>query len=157
MKFLITYYRDADMTQEATQKANYLSLADGEDEATIYVKVTGKGNFTSAYATAAYKVVRNASAVNINKAKITVLDANGNKLQKAEYTGYGLTPQVKVEYKDPTTKTMKILPADQYEIHYQNNINKGKATIVLTGNGTDTVGSKTATFSIASKNLSTVK
>ena len=93
----------------------------------------------------------------MKKVKITVMDENGNKLSKAEYTGQAVTPQIKVEYKDPATKTMKTLSADQYKIQYQNNVNKGKATIVLTGNGIDTVGSKTATFNITSKNLSTVK
>lgn len=171
--YTVAYYKDEAYTKEIKTKADYISLVDGEDETTVYVKVTGKGNFaptgtgngstdagstgTDTYATASYKVVRNDSAVNLNKVKITVLDEKGDKLKKAEYTGQAVTPQIKVEYKDSATKTMKTLSADQYKIQYQNNVNKGKATIVLTGNGIDTVGSKTATFIIASKNLSTVK
>lgn len=43
------------------------------------------------------------------------------------------------------------------DIHYLNNVEKGKATIVVTGNGTDTVGSKTVTFTIAAKSLKNMK
>lgn len=99
------------------------------------------------------KVVRNENAVNLSKVKITVLDDKGGKLKNMEYTGYALKPEIKVEYKDPVTKGMKQLPAGQYKIQYQNNVGTGKATIVLTGNGTDTVGSKTATFKIVSKKI----
>ena len=153
----MTYYKDEARTLETKKKANYIGLEDGEDEATVYVKITGKGNYASqdpdVYATASYKVVRNDNAVKLNKVKITILDADGKKLKNAEYTGYALEPAIKVEYKNPATKQMELLDASQYEIQYQNNVGKGKATIVLAGNGTDTVGSKTATFKIVSKKI----
>ena len=41
-----------------------------------------------------------------------------------------------------------------YDVSYINNVNKGTATILVSGNGTDTMGSKSAKFSITKMRMS---
>lgn len=158
--YVVTYYKDPDMQFETKKKENYVNLGEGEEEALVYVKISGKGSYApqgedaqKIYAKAVYRVVRSTTAMDLSKMKVTVLDEDGNKMSKIAYTGEAVEPQVKVEYKDTKTKKWEILPADQYEVHYQNNVNKGKATVILVAKDTGTVGAKTATFNIVSRNV----
>ena len=48
-------------------------------------------------------------------------------------------------------------PNPKLMIRYTNNIHKGKATIIINGDGETYVGSKTATFSITTKNIKDTK
>jgi len=90
------------------------------------------------------------------------------KIAKVAYTGEEINPDnsdigVKIEYKDPSTKKFVELTADEYaalDITYVNNVNKGKASIVINAaeanevvNDHIFVGSKTATFSIVARDL----
>ena len=69
------------------------------------------------------------------------------KVGKQEYTGEPITPEIRVLVKQG--KTWIEVDPDKYEEPiYINNVFKGKATILITGNGEDTIGSRTASFSI---------
>ena len=156
--YTVKYYKDASMTDEITSK-NKLSLADGASEATVYVKVTGKGNYAGegSVATGSYKVCRIANesgkeVYDLSKAKVTVLDEKGNKTTKAEYTGMEVEPAVKVEYKVGKTYVTLVEGTD-YEVTYVNNVNRGKATVIITGTGSKYAGSKTTSFSIVAKKV----
>ena len=120
-----------------------------------------------------------AKTIDLSRAKVTVVamtrDKDGNitgtgntKIAKVAYTGEEINLDnsdisVKIEYKDPSTKKYGELTGDEYEaldITYMNNVNKGKASIVINAkeaneevNGHIFVGSKTATFSITARNL----
>ena len=155
--YTVKYYKDAEMTDEIIGK-NKVSLGADEKYATIYVKIVGKGNYAPAngeYATAEYKVYAKDGYKNLSKARITFVDENGSKLKNVAYTGNELEPAVKVEYK--VGKTWVEVPADRYEVSYTNNVNKGKATVVVTGNGDEYAGSKTAKISIVAKSLKDIK
>ena len=151
--YVVTYFKDAALTEEISSK-NKVSLDADQSYTTIYVKIVGKGNYASAtseYATASYKVYNKSGYKNLSKARVSFVDDTGKKLTKAAYTGEEMKPAVKVEYKDG--KTWVEVPADQYEVSYTNNVNKGMATAVVTGTGNLYAGSKVAKFSIVAKSL----
>lgn len=157
--YTVKYYKDAALTQEIKGKLNNIVLQDDEASATVYVKITGKGNYApkagaDSYATASYKVCSKANLVDLSKARITFVDASGKKLTKVEYTGRALRPTVKVEVK--VGKQYVEVPSDQYRVIYVNNVKKGKATAIVTGTGKQYVGSKSAKFTITSKNIKNV-
>lgn len=146
----ITYYTDEDMTAEmaGSNKA--------EPGSTVYMKIVGKGNYAAKdendFVTASYKIVSADKDHDLGKAKI--VDVTTGKAIKATYTGKAIEPTVKVLI----GKTE--VPADAYEVEFINNVNKGKATVII--KATDTLengdpnpyaGSKAATFSIANKGL----
>ena len=155
--YTVTYYSDAEWTKPIG-KGNLIMLDKDQTESTVYVKIVGKGNYAGAqgsYATAEYKVVRNAAALDLSKAKITVVDVSGSKLSKVEYTGDVLEPSVKVEVK--AGKSYVTVDPSLYKVSYANNVNKGKATVIINGNGTDTVGNKTTSFKIVPENMKNLK
>lgn len=158
--YVVTYYKDAAMTQEIKGKFNNIILNEGEAYATVYVKLVGKGNYapkvgTDSCATASYKVCSKTNLIDLSTAKVTFVDSLGNKLSKVEYTGRAVQPEVKVEVK--VGKQYVEVPSDQYKVVYVNNVKKGKATAIITGTGTKYVGSRSAKFTIASKNIKDVK
>ncbi len=151
--YTVKYYKDAAMEQEITGK-NKLELGAEENEATVYVKVSGKGNYAKegSVATGEYRVVRRSSAqYDLSKARVTVLDAQGKKTTKVEYTGEKLEPAVKVEYK--IKGKYETVGEENYSVEYVNNVNKGRASIILTAEGEQYVGGKTVTFNIVAKNV----
>jgi hypothetical protein len=125
------------------------------------VKITGKlnGNYagdTTQYATTSYQVWSAADKVDLSKARITFKNGE-NKLTKAEYTGNEVEPTVVVEVKngkkwETVPQTVEGSAELNYTVEYVNNVNKGKATVVVTGTG-KYVGSKTATFSIVAQKV----
>ena len=155
--YTVKYYLDEACTdaQEMTSK-NKVKAAD----TTVYVKVTGKGNYASseptAYAIGEYKVRDLGSMKDLSKAKIEIWDkAENKKTTKVEYTGEA------IEF-DGTKYELKVrlgtdVPDTEYDVEYVNNINKGKATIIITAKDTSEayLGSKTATFNIVSKKVPT--
>jgi hypothetical protein len=158
--YTVRYYQDADRTQEITGKSK-LTLPDGAPSATVYVEVSGKGNYAGndSVAVGTYQVCRKSeSMTDLSKARVTFWEEKQTggrtelvKLTKAEYTGSAQTPIVLVEYKDGNE--WKTVPEEQYEVTYTNNVEKGKATVVVNGTGTGFVGSKTAAFSITARNV----
>ncbi len=79
------------------------------------------------------------------------MDENDKKLTKVQYTGEELEPAVKVELKNG--KNWEVVPADQYEVSYVNNVNKGRATAVITADSDVYVSGKTANFNIVAQSL----
>jgi len=149
--YTVTYYKDAELTNQITGK-NKVDLGENEESVTIYVKIEGKKNYASAkgeFATAEYKVTK-AATYDLAKARVTFWDGN-TKLTKVEYTGKEVEPAVKVECK--VGKTWVMVPEEQYEVMYSNNINKGTASVVVNATGSECAGSKTAKFKIVSKDI----
>jgi len=153
--YTVTYYKDAKRTEQITGK-NKISLADGQDSVTVYVKLVGKGNYAPSngeYATAEYQVCKK-PAYDLSKARVTFWES-GKKITKAEYSGMAIEPTVKVEVK--IGKTWTEVPTDKYEVYYSNNVDKGIASVTITAAGEDYAGSKTAKFKIVAKNLKGLK
>lgn len=144
--------------EEITAKSK-LSLAEGETSKTVRIVVTGKGNYTNTTAEGTYEVVRRgAGSIDLTKAKIVAKDKKNGKdvsVAKQEYTGYEIEPEIRVMVK-VNKKWVDVDPAD-YTVSYINNVNKGMATILLTGDGEKVVGSKTARFSISTMRFDVFK
>ncbi len=158
--YTVKYYLDASMSDEFEMTSkNKLELKEDQTSATVYVKITGKGNYAPVngeYATTQYTVSKkDAEDVDLSKARVTVVDAEGKKLTKVEYTGNELEPQVKVEVKVKVGKKTEwqVVEDTNYEVTYMNNVKKGTATVVINATGDGYVGSKTAKFKIVAKNL----
>lgn len=142
--YTVKYYIDSALTKEMDSKENALTIPSGQDYATVYVKVTGKNNFSETAVVDEYKVYRLLEKEDLR------LNMAGMKIDiepiSSAFCGDPCEPKTKVTYKSGTeTKT---LDASKYKIKYMNNLYKGTATIVITGNGVDALGSKTKTFSI---------
>ncbi|MDE6016812.1 MAG: hypothetical protein K2H41_14180, partial [Acetatifactor sp.] len=164
--YTVKYYLDEAKTTEMKGK-NKVTLGEGETSKTVYVEITGKKNYSGTVMTS-FDVVSTAEKTDISKAKITVKDSAGKKQSKVEYTGEAVYPysiEIKVGKATPIllkydADTASWVTSDgsatqDFDILVVNNIEKGKATIIVTGDGAN-VGSKTATFSVVSQNLKNV-
>ncbi|MBQ9438577.1 MAG: InlB B-repeat-containing protein [Lachnospiraceae bacterium] len=158
--YTVEYALGESFSEEAKLAAKEsISLGGDEASATITVRVTGKGNYRSEPVTASYRVLRAADAVNLSKAKIVAKEKNAKgkdvAVGKQPYTGREIEPEIRVlaPAKDGKKTVWKEVSADLYNVTYINNVNKGTATILITGNGTDAAGSKTAKFTISAASL----
>lgn len=149
--YTVSYYKDSAGTQVIDGKtaSSSVNLTDS-DRQTVYVKIEGKGNYTGIL-TAEYNVYRlTEDVINLAKAKVSFVGGN-----KAEYTGKGARPEIEVMYK--SGKDWKKVDANDIgtyvRVTYINNVNKGKATVMINGSGGKYVGSKTAVFSITPKSI----
>lgn len=130
-----------------------LSKTDG----TVTVQIQGKGNYSGTIE-ASYKVCKPDNIYNLAKAKVTVVDKNGNKLKNVQFDGNAQTVSLKIEVKDG--KAYRQLTEEELntlDIIYVNNVCKGKATVIINGNGKSFVGGKVVTFNIDSKNIAAKK
>lgn len=79
--------------------------------------------------------------------KISIDNAKVSSIKKQTYTGEEITPDVTVRVGDT------ILQKDvDYTVNYSNNVNTGKATVEITGQG-NYIGTKTVSFYIAPKQV----
>ncbi len=145
-----------DGTKELTAK-DKITLGEDEASKAITVKVTGKGNYQAQEITTSYLIHKD-GAVNLTKAKIVAKDKVKGKdvaVSKQEYTGNEVTPEIRVLVKNG--KSWDEVPSSAYTVNYINNVAKGNATILVTGNGKDAVGSKSSKFVIGAKNIGLFK
>ncbi len=146
-------YFDGDT--ELTSKSR-LTLDSDTTAKEITVKVTGKGNYQSQEITTTYSVHKaDSTVVNLTKVKIVAKEKNSKgkdvAVGKQEYTGKSIRPEIRVLIKQG--KVWTEVPRNVYSVNYINNVNRGKATIIITGDGTNSVGSKKVNFTIGTKNL----
>ncbi len=149
--YKVSYYKDQDRSQviDGKSASSSVNLADS-DRQTVYVKIEGKGNYEGTL-TAQYNVYKLAeNVIDLAKAKVSFVGGN-----KAEYTGEGVEPAVTIQYKSGGEwKTVDANDIGTYiNVTYINNVNKGKATVMINGNGGKYVGSKTAGFNIVPKSM----
>lgn len=146
--YTVEYYKDSAFKTPMDAK-NMVSAGD-----TVYVKITGKGNYdsTDSYYIKAEYTVQNKptnTICDLSKASVTL------NAKSVEYTGDVQIDNVKeITIKVNGTKqtiASKDFDVNGIKVDYVNNKAKGKATIVISGDGTKFVGSKTTTFSIAAR------
>ena len=89
--------------------------------------------------------------INLSKAKIVGKDTTKG-VKPQEYTGEYVAPEIDVLVRQGKT-WVKVDPVN-YTVTYINNINKGKAVIMITGCGSNAAGSKTAKFTIRARSMS---
>ncbi|MCR5157369.1 MAG: InlB B-repeat-containing protein [Butyrivibrio sp.] len=178
--YTTTYYLVGEDTPITSK--NKITIPDGKDEVIVEAHIRakgsdpGKGNYSGTIIKT-YRVIRQKAneVYDLSKARITIrgkLNETTGKYQKFSgipYNGmerevtqidptdgkpYG---EVVVEYK--IGNAYVALDKQDYKINYLNNINKGKAIIVIEGtnipgeDGKAFVGSKSTTFSITTFNL----
>ncbi|MCH5248503.1 MAG: chitobiase/beta-hexosaminidase C-terminal domain-containing protein [Lachnospiraceae bacterium] len=158
-EYEVTYsVGDNNGTYGANPKVNFK----GADSETVYVKIKAKGkNYTTTAGnevTGEYTVWNkaNTKAIDLSKAKVTFYSDAGKKTKatKFEYDGGEIKPgSVMVAIgKGNDVKDY----ADKCEIIYVNNVNKGKATVIIKPKeDSGLIGGKTATFSIVARNIKT--
>lgn len=148
-------YRLSDGTEMKGKNKLDLSRMDG----TVTVQIQGKGNYSGTIETS-YKVVGTDNLYDLSRAKVTVVDKDGRKLKNVQFDGNAQTVFLKIEVKDG--KKYREITSEEYQmlaphITYVNNVYKGKASVILNGDGEAFAGSKAVTFSIVSKNITTKK
>lgn len=121
--------------------------------------ITGKGNYSGTIETS-YQVGKPENLKDLSKARITVVDENGGKLKKVAFDGNEQKPRLKIELKEGGK--YQEITEDEYtaltgHITYVNNVHKGKATIVVNGDGTVFIGGKAVTFNIVPKDIAMKK
>ncbi|MCM1113635.1 MAG: GDSL-type esterase/lipase family protein [Muribaculum sp.] len=159
-EYSVKYYLDPATAESRTEMKGKIELGEGEDSKTVYVAVTGKKNYTGTVETQ-YEVKKHEAGktTDISKATITLKDQDGNKQSKMEYTGEAVYPgQIAIKVNKDTAEVVLTPDAsgswdnDNFAVEFVNNIEKGKATVIITGKG-DYVGSKTATFNVVAQKI----
>ncbi|WP_051545536.1 leucine-rich repeat protein [Butyrivibrio sp. MC2021] len=154
--YSVEYYDD----ETKLSKKSKIEFDDATRQKEIIVKVSGRGNYKAEEVIATY-FVRKAddSIVNLSEAKIVALEKNSKgkdvAVGKQEYTGKEIKPEIRVLVKDG--KSFIEVPEGSYTVRYVNNTKRGKATIIVSGNGEKAVGSVKTTFKIGTKNLGLFK
>ena len=127
---------------------------------TVYVKIESKDkNYKTASGQeligeyTIWKLDNTNKGKDLSKAKVTFYTKDGEnltKVTKLQYTGEPVEPDVvKVELKDGGTW----VEVTDCEIVYANNVNKGKATVIVKpGADSGLIGSKVASFNVTAKN-----
>ncbi len=154
--YTVKYYDDG---VELTAKSR-LTLDATTSSKTIVVKVTGKGNYEAKEITASYSVSKaDASRIDLSKAKIVAAQKNSKgkdvAVGKQEYSGRAVRPAIRVLVKSGST-WIEVQP-QAYKVEYINNVNTGKATVLVTGDGINSVGSKKSGFIIGVRNIGLFK
>ena len=106
------------------------------------VTVTGIKNYSGTLS-AEYEIyLKNIASVSVSKIPAQV------------YTGKEVEPipVVKVKVKEGSKYVYKILGLENYDVEYENNVNKGTATVYIHGKG-EYGGSKKVTFQITSQTM----
>lgn len=113
-----------------------LSYANNVHVGTATMTIKGIGTFTGSSRTEHFKILR----ASISGAVVA-------SIKNMAYTGKNISPKPEVTWK----KSVLTLNSD-YTLSYKNNVNAGKATIVVTGKG-DFKGTKKATFLIVAPSV----
>ncbi len=147
----VTYF---DGETELTSKSKF-TLDDGVASKVITVNVKGKGNFLGDEVVSTYRVIMPAAEkANLSKAKIVAKDkVNGKDVAvgKQDYTGAQVRPEIRVLVKNGAAWSE--VADTSYTVEYVNNVKTGSATILITGNGDGTYGSKSCKFKIGTRSF----
>lgn len=111
-----------------------------QDIGTYRISITGTGNYTGEQ-TLTFDITD----------KLLISKASVSKIRNQAYTGKAVTPAPVVKY-----QKIGLVEHKDYELEYQNNVDIGKATIVIKGIG-DYAGKKTISFQITGGSLKKVK
>lgn len=120
-------------------------VTDPENPAKLLVK--GLANFTGEASVNVYSEAAVSEDKRMSNAVISIVSED----KKPTYTGSVCEPRVEVKKKDGT-----LIDAGQYTVHYANNIEIGKATLIVEGDGVNYFGSKSMNFNITGGNLKDV-
>lgn len=145
--YTVFYYTDPERT-EPISNTNKIELWKDKDVATVYVEIETKSNSNySGSITAEYYVRNDESITDLSNAKIEI------SKKTVTYTGNVCTNTLKV-YCKKGSDWRRIYEGTDFKVTYANNVNKGKATVIITSaDSTKYTGAKTATFNIAAQKV----
>lgn len=175
--YTVEYYKDTGRT-EKIDKNNKIDLS-SVDSATVYVTITAKGNYTGtvkAGTACQYKVLKaDTSVFDLSKARVTIYQKGyvegikkNKKLTSVSFNGSrreindpDIDGVIVVEYKLDGKNYTKLKSGEDYSLVYVNNVNKGKATLIVEGtndvhDGKKFIGSKKTTFNIGTKSVTDI-
>ncbi len=145
-------YFDGD--NEVTGKYK-ISLAKDEYYKTITVKVTGKGNYQGQTIYTSYNVVSKDMVLSMSGSRVIAQQRNSKgrnvAISSQQYTGSEIEPPVAVLMRISGTQAR--VPAYLYNVRYYNNVRKGKATVVVFGDGFNTVETCKTSFTISARKI----
>ena len=148
-------YMIGDRELTAKDKLTESDLKDGVLSVDVIVK--GNGNYDAeTTATGTYLIQKTSDPHDLSKAKVIIRNKNtGKKISAFAYTGSEIKIGDPYEiYVTIGKEKRELKEGTDFRVTYVNNVNKGKATIILNGLGEDSTqdtkyyGSKTATFTI---------
>ena len=124
------------------------TFTDSQLPKTITVAATGKGRFDSTVSECSFLVrALPENAFDLTSAKI--LGQSTNKtLKTVNYTGKKVEPAIDVMAKKKGSQAYEIVPPAYYSVKYYNNVKRGKAKLVITGDNEKAFGSKAGQFTI---------
>lgn len=147
--FKLTYYVKGDPRVSGSGAVEMKGSNGRIQSGTVWVKVEPKNaNYTGEPVYVSYEV--RAGGSDLSKAKVSFTP------NRIPYTGRPITETevaCKVQLNGATVYDSGTMPNDKISVRYVNNISKGKATVIITGNGTDYTGTKKAVFTIAASNI----
>ena len=161
----IEYYSDYACETRITE--DNFEAATAVDQV-IYAKVTMRGSYagtngTPGHTVTSFRVYDSTKKMANKKIVVTVdttVDKDGKEIShddsKAKnpcYTGAAIEPKVTVTLKGTGGAADTVLGEEYYKVEYSNNINKGKATVTVTGIGGGYGGSKSVKFTIVPKDM----
>ena len=175
--YTVEYYKDEARTEKIDKK-NKIDLS-GINSATVYVTIIAKGNYTGtikAGTDCRYNVLKKDTDVfDLSKARVTVYQKGyvegskkNKKLTSVSYNGKArkiddpdIEGVIVVEYKLDGKNYTRLKAGIDYSLVYVNNINKGKATLIIEGkeNIDDSrtfIGTKKTAFNIVTKSVSDI-
>ena len=118
----------------------------GTDAGSVYV--VGKNSYAGMYEVVSFDIEPQ------RMADLKVMDGNQTTMKSREYTGKEILPEITLNATIGTSDFA--MPESGYTIAKKNgsdNVNVGTGTIVVTGDGTNIIGSKEVTFRITPKSL----
>ncbi|MBD5506458.1 MAG: hypothetical protein HDR09_22535 [Lachnospiraceae bacterium] len=161
----IEYYSDYACETRITED-NFKTAAAVDQ--VIYAKVTMRGSYAGTNGTPGHTVtsfrVYDSTKKMADKTIVVTVDTTVDRKGKAishddskaknpYYTGTYIEPKVTVTIKGTGGAADTVLAEENYTVEYSNNINKGKATITVTGIDGGYGGSKSVKFTIVPKDM----
>ena len=126
------------------------------DTINVTVKITLGGKKNSGYSgtlTGSYTITKTDADHDLSKATVRLM-RDGKALKSIEYTGKPMELGDDVEVIVTIGKNKTVVGASEYELHYSNNINKGKATVIVAAKeGSSYHGSKATSVKIVKGSL----
>ncbi|MBD5513937.1 MAG: hypothetical protein HDR06_04590 [Lachnospiraceae bacterium] len=163
----ITYYRDAKFENPITEQ-NFEEAAAVDQVIYAKIDMKGTGSYagttgTPGYVVTSFRVYDSTKKMTDKKVIVTVdttvdkegkaISHDGSKAKNPYYTGAAIEPKVTVTLKGTGGAADTVLGEENYKVEYSSNINKGKATITVTGIGNGYGGSKSVKFTIVPKDM----
>ena len=146
----VTYYVDDSYSKSAEMTSSNPIRIGSEGYATVWVRIEGVGNYKDTVETSynVYKKLnKGSSIIDLSKATVSIKNASTIAFENKE-----IQPEI-----DRVTVGGRTIKSDYYTVSYAINVYKGTASVMVTGDGENVIGSKVATFAIKPYDVNNIK